>query len=70
MIENIGNGMNNIDLGVRIDGMVQLIDELQRLEGNPDQHFHISSNFAGACRIGKITFYENLGGDRESCIVR
>jgi hypothetical protein len=57
IIEDIGNGMININLGMRPDEIDKLVRDLQIMKGNPDQHFHISSNFDGTCRIGEFTFY-------------
>ena len=56
-VEDIGDGMINIDLGLRPDEIDKLIRDLQMLKENPDQHFHVSSNFDGACPIGEFTFY-------------
>ncbi len=50
---------------MNIDRLIQLLRELKN---DHDQHFHISSNFDGSCRIGDLTFY--MVNDTESDDIR
>jgi len=57
VVDELKGNMINIDLGLQPSEIDRLIGLLEMLKSNHDQHFHISSNFDGACRVGEITFY-------------
>jgi hypothetical protein len=57
VVDELADNMFNIDLGLQPTEIDRLISFLEMLKSDHDQHFHISSNFDGACRIGEFTFY-------------
>jgi hypothetical protein len=56
-IEDWKNGWFGIDLGLRREEIADLIQSLNMLINEPDQHFHLDSNYKGTGGIGQITFY-------------
>jgi hypothetical protein len=69
VVEDIGDGMINIDLGLKTAEIDHLIHNLQMLKESPGQHFHVSSNFDGACRIGQITFYNKEPDEQDDILI-
>lgn len=45
-----------VEVSLSMSDIDRLIALLQIIKGDPDQHFHASSNFSGAGGIGQITF--------------
>lgn len=48
------NGWFGVELSIRPEEIDRLIKLLQRIKDDPDQHFHISSDFTGESGIGDI----------------
>jgi hypothetical protein len=69
IVEDIGNGMINVDLGLKTAEINHLIRNLQMLKEYPAQHFHISSNFDGACRVGEFTFYNKEPDEQDDILI-
>ena len=55
-LENWNNGWFGLRLGLTADEIEHLILLLSELRGDPEQHFHVSSNYSGAGGIGDIEF--------------
>ena len=56
-IENWNNGWYGISLGLSVSEIDRLIGLLTKLRGDPEQHFHISSDYSGTGGIGDIELY-------------
>lgn len=54
-MEDWNNGWFGIDLGIAEKEIDDLIGLLQMLKAEPEQHFHISSDYEGKGGIGEIT---------------
>jgi hypothetical protein len=55
-LENWNNGWYGLRLALSADELEQLILRLNELRRDPEQHFHVSSNYSGAGGIGDIEF--------------
>jgi hypothetical protein len=53
-IEDWKNGWFGIELGIGAEELNRFIELLRMLEREPDQHFHIFSDYKGADEIGSI----------------
>lgn len=62
VIESWDNGWYGISLGLSGDEIDRLISLLSKLRNAPEQHFHISSDYAGAGGLGDIEFYVDEAG--------
>ncbi|BCT93676.1 hypothetical protein LYSHEL_27030 [Lysobacter helvus] len=56
-IEDWKNGWFGIGLGLSVHDIERLIALLTELRDDPDQHFHLSSDYAGAGGVGDIEIY-------------
>ena len=56
-VEDWKNGWMGVDIGLSRAEIDALIARLQMLKAEPDQHFHISTDYKGAAGIGEITLY-------------
>ena len=56
-LEDWKNGWFGVELGVCPDEIDSIIERLQMLKKDHDQHFHISSDYKGSGGIGDITVY-------------
>ena len=56
-IENWNNGWYGISLGLSAAEIDRLIAMLTKLRQDPEQHFHISSDYSGSGGIGDIEVY-------------
>ena len=58
-VEHLSDGLVDIGLGLRPEEIDSLISDLKELRDSSDahQHFHISSNFEGKCKLQELTFY-------------
>jgi hypothetical protein len=56
-IENWNNGWHGISLGLTIPEIDRLVALLLKLKSDPDQHFHVSSDYSGVGGIGDIEIY-------------
>jgi hypothetical protein len=63
--EDNGNGQIDVSLGLSPEEMDGLILNLKDLRTSSDmhQHFHISGNFDGKCRVGEFTFYRKTSDE-------
>lgn len=55
--EDWKNGWTGIEIGIAKNEIEYLIEMLKMLQNEPDQHFHINSDYKAKCGIGKLTFY-------------
>ncbi len=53
-LEDWKNGWHGLRLSLRPGEIQHLIELLQHLQKDPEQHFHISSDYAGEAGIGDI----------------
>jgi hypothetical protein len=56
-IEDWKNGWFGVDLALTSQEVDRLIELLQMLKTNPDQHFHMASDYKDAGGVGEITMY-------------
>ena len=56
-IENWNNGWYGVSLGLSITEIDRLIALLNNLRNEPEQHFPISSDYAGSQGLGDIEVY-------------
>lgn len=58
-VNTLSDGVVDITLGLRPEEIDSLISDLKELRDSTDthQHFHISSNFDGKCKLQELTFY-------------
>ncbi len=56
-IEDFKTGWFGITLGIKKSEVDTLIQGLAYLKSNPDQHFHIRSDYSGQGGIGDIELY-------------
>lgn len=58
-VNNLSDGVVDVALGLRPEEIDSLISDLKELRDSSDthQHFHISSNFDGKCKLQELTFY-------------
>ena len=51
------NGWYGLSLGISAAEIDVLIERLQMLKAEPEQHFHLSSTYEGPAGLGDITIY-------------
>lgn len=51
------NGWFGVELGLALPEIDVLIQRLQMLKAEPDQHFHLSSTYQGSGGLGDILIY-------------
>lgn len=56
-IEDWKNGWSGISVGLDLNEIDCLVDLLKMIKDDPDQHFHISSDYKETGGIGDITFF-------------
>jgi hypothetical protein len=56
-LEDWKNGWFGIGLAIAPSEIDRLVSLLEELKGDPDQHFHISSDYKGAGGIGDIEVF-------------
>nr|CAP48158.1 putative integron gene cassette protein [uncultured bacterium] len=56
-LKDWNNGWHGLSLGVTGDELDHLIRMLEQLRKDPDQHFHVSSDYSGSGGLGDIEFY-------------
>jgi hypothetical protein len=58
-IDDLTDKEFDLSLGLRPEEIDAIISDLKELRNStdPHQHFHISSNFDGKCRLRELTFY-------------
>lgn len=55
-IEDWKNGWLGLELALSAEEIDKLIERLQLIKVDSDQHFHISSDYKGSGGLGEITF--------------
>ena len=56
-IENLNNGWYGVSLGLSVPEIDRLIALLTEIRSDPEQHFHISSDYSGGGGLGGIEIY-------------
>lgn len=56
-LEDWKNGWYGVQFGILAEEIDALIERLQMLKAEPDQHFHLSSTYEGSGGLGDITVY-------------
>jgi len=56
-IEDWKNGWSGISVGIDPDEIDHFIELLKTLKEDPDQHFHISSDYKGIGGVGDIEIF-------------
>jgi len=56
-LEDWKNGWYGVQLGLLAEEIDALIEHLQMLKADPDQHFHLSSTYKGSGGLGDIMVY-------------
>jgi len=62
-IEDWNNGWYGLRLSLRSSEIPRLVKLLQDLQQDPEQHFHISSDYAGESGVGDIEI--SVAGESE-----
>ena len=52
--EDWKNGWSGIRIGIDLNEIDRLIESLNSIKNDPDQHFHISSDYKGTGGVGDI----------------
>ena len=65
-LEDWKNGWFGVEIGVKPTDIDALIANLNMLREEPDQHFHLSSNYKGEGGLGDIVFYVQASGDPDN----
>jgi len=66
-LEDWKNGWVGVDLQLSVPEIEELIGLLRMIQSDADQHFHLSSDFAGEGGVGEITFSQNTEGQPGNC---
>ena len=56
-IEDWKNGWSGISVGIDPDEIDHFIDPLKMIKDDPEQHFHISSDYKGTGGVGDIEIF-------------
>lgn len=56
-LEDWDNGWSGVHIGLAKPEIARLIELLQMIDADPEQHFHISSDYKGSGGIGNIEVY-------------
>ena len=56
-LEDWKNGWFGLELGISANEIDRIIGLLQTLQREPDQHFHIGSDYKASGGLGDITLY-------------
>ena len=65
-IKNWNNGWYGISLGLSISEIDRMIALLTKLRSDPEQHFHISSDYSGDGGLGDIEIYVAEAGSQSN----
>ena len=63
------SGWFGVELGLSSEEIDRLIELLQMLKKEPDQHFHISSDYKGSTGIGDIMFYLQPANEANNMLI-
>lgn len=68
-LEDWKNGWVGIDLAIDRDELDQLVHLLSLLKANPDQHFHLTSDYEGEGGVGDITICVQQPEDKSNMAI-
>lgn len=63
------NGFFGIELGVSCNEIDELIELLEMIKADDEQHFHISSDYKGKGGIGDIVIYQRYEGEEDNIFI-
>ena len=67
--EDWKNGWHGIEIGLSAAEIDALIENLEMLKRDTDQHFHISSDYKGDGGVGDITIYVKDSSEADNASV-
>lgn len=62
------NGWFGVDVALVPSEIDELIDLLRMLKEDPEQHFHLSSKYAGSGGVGQVTFFVETAIDESAVL--
>jgi hypothetical protein len=65
-LEDWKNGWIGIELGIHPSEINALIKMLEMIRDNPEQHFHLSSDYKAASGLGDIEIYALAAGEEHN----
>jgi hypothetical protein len=65
-IEDWKNGWSGISVGIDLDEIDHFIEFLKMIKADPQQHFHISSDYKGAGGVGDIEIFIRSENERHN----
>ena len=65
-LEDWKNGWMGLELGLSRDEIDELIRLLRMIQEDPDQHFHITSDYKADGGLGDITLYLKEPGEEDN----
>lgn len=65
-LENWNNGWFGLQLGLNALEIDVLIERLQMLKADPEQHFHLTSTHRGAGGLGDVTIYVQVPSEPDN----
>lgn len=68
-LEDWKNGWMGLELGLSRDEIDELIRLLRMIQEDPDQHFHITSDYKADGGLGDITLYLKEPGEEDNLIL-
>jgi len=63
------SGWFGVELGLSLQDIDRRIELLQMLKKEPDQHFHVSSDYKGIAGIGDIEFYVQFEDEANNMLI-
>jgi hypothetical protein len=67
--EDWKNGWEEVEIGISKNEIGGFIEMLKMLESDPEQHFHISSDYKAKGGIGKVTFYVKTDKEQDNMVL-
>jgi len=68
-LEDWKNDFFGIELGLSLNEIDELIELLQMIKADKEQHFHISSDYKGKGGIGDIVISQKYEGQKDNIFI-
>jgi len=68
-LEDWKNNFFGIELGLSLNEIDELIELLQMIKADDEQHFHISSDYKGQGGIGDIVISQKYEGQKDNIFI-
>ena len=68
-LEDWKNDFFGIELGLSLNEIDELIELLQMIKADDEQHFHISSDYKGKGGIGDIVISQRYEGQKDNIFI-